>query len=132
MHRLVLPLYNYKLLSLVLVCGHPRSVLFFFHFNTALAIILEHSFYLWDKSPLSGTKHLITATNVYKASEKHVTVMDAVKMVFEEDKVEEAKGSKDLSFSQKLIQIALKNRLCMFHFASKSLMCLILSVLAPP
>ena len=56
--------------------------------------------------------------------------MDAVKMVFKEDKVEEARGSKNLSFSQKLIQIALKNRLCMFHFASNSLMCLILFVLA--
>ena len=67
----------------------------------------------------------------------HVKVMDAVDMVFEEEKrhlfqVGAAKGGKDLFiFTPKLIQIALENRLCMFRFALKDLMCLICTPLAP-
>ena len=62
--------------------------------------------------------------------------MEAVDRVFEEEKklvqVEEAEGGKDLStFSQKLLQIALENRLRMFHFVSEDLMFLNCTVLAP-
>ena len=79
---------------------------------------------------------MIAALNVYHASEKHATVMDAVDTVFVKRdlvQVEEAEGGEDLStFTQKLVQIALDNRLGMFHFVSENLMFLICTSLAPP
>ncbi|KAF8805294.1 hypothetical protein BYT27DRAFT_6672931 [Phlegmacium glaucopus] len=84
---------------------------------TAFAIILEYSFHLWDPAPSSNIKYLTSAIDVYKSSGKHVTVTAAVENIFEEEKgllfgeVEDIENSGKSTFAQKLIQIALENRL---------------------
>jgi hypothetical protein len=111
------------------------SILFYFHFNTALAIILEHSFYLWARAPSPNIKPLTSAIDVYKSSGKHVTATDAIDKIFGEDLFGKGKSSGDPSksdkFAQLLAQIALENRLCMSHLASENLICLICTFLAP-
>jgi hypothetical protein len=89
----------------------------FFQFGTALAIIGEHSFYLWDQARKGGAKHLISAIEAYKSSAKHAAVMLAVDTIFEEDEgrlLKEAKARllpSDSAFATQLVQIALDNRL---------------------
>jgi len=67
-----------------------------------------------------------------------MTVTEAIDIIFEEQKsllFEKAQGSRDSSkstFARQLTQVALKNRLCMFHFVQKNLICLIYTFLAHP
>ena len=92
-----------------------------------LAIIAEHSFYLWDQAPSNNDAFLITAIKIYESSTKHKTVMDAVDKVFKEDEghlFDEAKHSQDpqeSTFANRLVQIAFDNRLCMSNVQYTSL-----------
>jgi len=85
--------------------------------GVALAIIIEHSFYLWDRAPSNICDRLISAINVYQSSTKHATVTLAVDETFnavERDLLKEAKGSRSpekSTFAETLAQIALDNRL---------------------
>jgi len=92
-----------------------------FHFIIALAIILDYSFYLWNSSPSNSIESLNSAIDVYKSSGNHVTVTKAIDMIFEEKGLlfGKAQGSRNFSksiFASQITQVALKNRLCMFHF----------------
>ena len=84
-----------------------------------LAIIAEHSFYLWDQAPSNNDAFLITAIKIYESSTKHKRVVDAVDKMFKEDEghlFDEAKHSQDpekSTFAKHLAQIAFDNRLCM-------------------
>jgi hypothetical protein len=49
---------------------------------TALAIIAEHSFYLWDRAPSKEMDPLISAINTYQSSDKHTAVTQAVDDLF--------------------------------------------------
>jgi len=84
--------------------------------GVALAIIAEHSFYLWDHAPSNSANHLISAINAYKTSNKHTAVTQAVDDIFKdgESLFMEAKGSNNpqkSAFGKRLVQIALDNRL---------------------
>ena len=92
-----------------------------------LAIIAEHSFYLWDQAPSNDDTFLISAIKIYESSTKHKIVMDAVDKVFKEDErhlFDEAEHSQDLQesdFAKHLMQIAFDNRLCMSNVQYTSL-----------
>jgi len=109
-----------------------------FHFIIVLAIILDYSFYLWDTSPSNSIEFLNSAIDVYKSSENHVAVTEAIDMIFEEQKgllfgkAQDSGASSKSTFAWQLTQVALKNRLCMFHFVQKNLICLIYTFLAHP
>jgi len=85
--------------------------------GVVLAIIAEHSFYLWERAPSSETTCLISAIDAYKSSTKHTAVTQAVDEIFKADKgrlFKEAVKSKDTSesaFAKQLVRIALDNRL---------------------
>ena len=70
---------------------------------------------------------MISAIGTYESSGKHATVMQAVDEAFKEDGghlFKEAKGSEDprnSAFAERLVQIALDNRLRMSHPIYKSL-----------
>ncbi|KAF8808199.1 hypothetical protein BYT27DRAFT_7190334 [Phlegmacium glaucopus] len=101
----------------LLCIGSPSAKQQIAGFGIAFAIILEYSFHLWDQAPSSSIEHLTCAINVYKLSGNHVTVTAAVEKIFEEEKgllfgeVEDIENSGKSTFAQKLIQIALENRL---------------------
>ena len=81
-----------------------------------LAIVAEHSFYLWDQAPSDNDAHLISAINIYESSAKHPIVIDTVDKVFEDEGhlFDEAKGSEypwESAFAERLTQIVLDNRL---------------------
>ena len=84
-----------------------------------LAIIAEHSFYLWDQAPSNNDAFLISAIEIYESSTKHKIIMDAVDKVFTEDEghlFDEAKHSPvphKSTFANHLVQIAFDNRLRM-------------------
>jgi len=92
-----------------------------------LAIILDYSFYLWNSSPSSSIESLNSAIDVYKSSGNHVTVTEAIDIIFEEqerllfEKGQDSRSSSNSTFAQQLTEVALKNRLCMFHFVQKNL-----------
>jgi hypothetical protein len=95
-----------------------------------LAIVAEHSFYLWDQAPSDNDAYLISAINIYELSAKHTIVIDAVDKVFEGvgHLFDEAKGSEypwESAFAERLTQIVLDNRLCMYHVLYISLLYLI-------
>ena len=98
-----------------------------FHSSTALAIIAEQSFYLWDRAPSENPAFFISAIGTYESSSKHVTVMQAVDEAFKEDGghlFEEVKGNEDpekSAFAERLLQITLDNRLRMSHLIYKNL-----------
>jgi len=85
--------------------------------GVALAIIAEHSFYLWDRESSNKATFLITAIDAYKTSNKHTAVTQAIDEIFNEDRghlFKEAKCSRDpkeSAFAERLLQIALDNRL---------------------
>jgi hypothetical protein len=76
---------------------------------------------LWDRKPSNKATFLITAIDAYKTSNKHTAVTQAVDEIFNEHKgrlFEEAKRSRNPSksaFAERLVQIALDNRLCTSH-----------------
>jgi len=82
-----------------------------------LAIIGEHSFYLWDRVRTRGPKPLISAIDAYRSSTKHTAIALAVDKIFKEDEgrlLEEAKASEhpgNSAFATQLVQITLNNRL---------------------
>ena len=81
-----------------------------------LAIVAEHSFYLWDQAPSDNDAYLISAINIYESSAKHTIVIDAIDKVFESEGhlFDEAKGSEypwESAFAERLTQIVLDNRL---------------------
>ena len=92
-----------------------------------LAIIAELSFYLWDQAPSDNDAFLISAIEIYGSSTKHKIVVDAVNKVFKEDEghlFDEAKYSRypqKSTFVERLVQIALDNRLCMSNVLYTSL-----------
>jgi hypothetical protein len=92
-----------------------------------LAIIAEHSFYLWDLAPANNNRFLISAINIYESSAKHAAVTHTVDEAFEEDGgrlFEELKSSEDpgeSTFTGRLVQIALNNRLRASHLVYESL-----------
>ncbi|KIM77678.1 hypothetical protein PILCRDRAFT_825116 [Piloderma croceum F 1598] len=86
--------------------------------GVALAIIAEHSFYLWDRKPSRQATCLISAINTYKTSNKHTAVTQAIDEIFNEHEgclFNEAKSSRnpkeESAFAKRLVQIALDNRL---------------------
>jgi hypothetical protein len=89
-----------------------------------LAIIAEHSFYLWDQAPSDNDASLISAINIYESSTKHKNVVDAVDKLFKGHLFDEAKHSpnpQESTFAKHLAQIAFDNRLCMSHVLCISL-----------
>ena len=85
----------------------------------ALAIIAEHMFFFWDRDP---SNHLIgLAIDLYKRSPNCNAVMKAVDEAFEEYQghilMPDVSGQLKVTegFGEKLVGIALDNRLCMFH-----------------
>ena len=90
-----------------------------------LAIIAEHSFYLWERAPSSETTCLISAIDAYKSSTKHTAVTQAVDEIFKADKgrlfkeAVESKNTSKSAFAKQLMRIALDNRLRMSSGAMK-------------
>ena len=105
----------------VLVCNSICVDFLFFHFGTALAIIAEHAFYLWDRAASDDASLFISAIDAYNSSAKHTAVTQAIDEVFAEDGgrlFDDAKDSEDpteSTFAERLAQIALDNRLCTCH-----------------
>jgi hypothetical protein len=105
----------------VLVCNSSSDDFLFFHFHTALAIIAEHAFYLWDRAASDDASLFISAIDAYNSSAKHTAVTQAIDEVFAEDGgrlFEDAKDSddpKESTFGERLVQIALDNRLRTCH-----------------
>jgi len=97
--------------------GPPPGTQQITRLGIALAIIAEHSFYLWDHAPSRRPDCLISAINVYQSSTKHTTVTLAIDDIFKEDEgrlFKEANDSRDPSssdFAKRLVKIALDNRL---------------------
>jgi len=97
--------------------GSPPATHQMARFGVALAIIAEHSFYLWDRAPSKEMDPLISAINTYQSSGKHTAVTQAVDDLFIEGGghlFEEAQGSSDprqSTFAKRLATIALANRL---------------------
>ena len=89
-----------------------------FHFSTAIAIITEHSFYLWDQAPSREPKSFISAIKAYQSSTKHTIVTHAIDEIFEEHKghlfneADDHDNPTKSAFASQLVQIALDNRLC--------------------
>ena len=119
--RLVLLLQPSRWQGLVQVCDSQECQLAPIDSSTALAIIAEHSFYLWDQEPSQQVTSLITAINTYKTSNNHTAITQAVDEIFNANEgplFDEAKSSmnlEDSAFAEQLIQIALDHRLCMSH-----------------
>ena len=92
---------------------------FFYSVCTALAIIAEHSFYLWDRAPSKEIDPLISAINTYQSYGKHTAVTQAIDDLFKEGGghlFEEAKNrnhseKKNSTFAERLAKIAQDNRL---------------------
>lgn len=111
---------------------------FSFHFSAVLAIILEHSFYLWNQAPSSKNEYFTFAIDVYKSSGNHARVTEAVDALFKEEErhlLVEAIGSRiseKSAFAEQLTQIALENCLGVSHLALVNLICLNCVFLAPP
>jgi hypothetical protein len=101
----------------VWVCDLHWHRFFLFHFSTALAIIAEHSFYLWEQAPYNKTTCLISAIDAYKSSTKHTAVTQAVDEIFKDEEgrlFKEAVGlayANGSAFAKRLVHIALDNRL---------------------
>jgi len=97
--------------------GPPPGTQQITRLGVALAIIAEHSFYLWDHEPSSTPDCLISAINVYQSSAKHTAVTLAVDDIFKQDEgrlFKEANDGQDPSesnFAKQLVKIALDNRL---------------------
>jgi len=92
--------------------GFPPAAQQMARFGLALAIILEHSFYLWDPAPSNNIQYLISAIDVYISSKKHAAVIQAVDNAFKAD--ERAFGSRvapESTLAERLVRIALDNRL---------------------
>ena len=107
------------------VCDLHQHQFLLFHFSTALAIIAEHSFYLWERTPSRKTTCLISAIDAYKSSTKHTAVTQAVDEIFKDDEgrlfkevigLAYAHGS---AFAKRLMHIALDNHLRMSPGAIK-------------
>jgi len=84
----------------------------------ALAIILEHSFYLWKQAPSEDIKCLTLAFSVYQSSGTHATITTAINKVSmaQEHLFEEAvdtTNSRQSAVSLQLAQIAVDNCLSM-------------------
>jgi hypothetical protein len=82
----------------------------------ALTIILEYSFSLWYQNPTDGC--LAAAISQYKTSPHCKAVMQAVETIFSHDGGGNLRDVEDNSdvLEEKLVQIALNNRLCMSGF----------------
>jgi len=97
--------------------GSPPATHQVARFGVALAIIAEHSFYLWDRPPSKEMDPLISAINAYQSSGKHTAVTQAVDDLFKEGGghlFEEAQGSSSpgsSTFAERLEKIAVDNRL---------------------
>ena len=82
---------------------------------------------MWDQAPSNNDAFLISAIKIYESSTTHKIVMDAVDKVFKEDEghlFDEAKHSQypqKSTFVERLVQIALDNRLCMSNVLYTSL-----------
>ena len=104
-----------------MVCNSSSVDFLFFYFSIALAIIAEHAFYLWDRAPSDDAGFFISAIDAYESSAKHTVVTQAIDEVFAEDGgrlFEDAKDSdnpKESTFGERLVQIALDNRLRTCH-----------------
>ena len=78
----------------------------------ALTIILEHAYFLWDQH---RSKHFMAlAIAHYKASHNCHAVMQAVDAAFDAVEGDNIIDSVE-ALKEKLIQIALRNRLCRSH-----------------
>jgi len=97
--------------------GPPPQVQQMARFGVALAIIAEHSFYLWERAPSCETTCLISAIDAYKSSTKHTAVTQAVDEIFKDEEgrlFKEAVGlayANGSAFAKRLVHIALDNRL---------------------
>jgi len=92
--------------------GFPPAAQQMARFGIALAIILEHSFYLWDQAPSNNSQYLISAIDLYISSKEHAAVIQAVEDAFKAD--ERALGSlaaPESTLAGRLVRIALDNRL---------------------
>jgi len=82
---------------------------------------------LWNSSPSNSIEFLNSAIDVYKSSENHVTVTEAIDIIFEEqerllvEKGQDSRSSSNSTFAWQLTEVALKNHLCIFHFVQKNL-----------
>ena len=102
------------------VCDLHQHQFPLFHFSIALAIIAEHSFYLWEREPSSSKAPLVSAINAYKSSTKHIAVTQAVDEIFKDDQGAVGLGyTEESSFAKRLLQIALDNCLHMSPDAMK-------------
>jgi len=85
--------------------------------GVALAIIAEHSFYLWDQAPSNNASILTLAVDIYQSSTKHTTVTEAVDEAFKEDgghlfnEAKHCEYPQMSAFAERLVQIVLDNRL---------------------
>jgi hypothetical protein len=80
--------------------------------GVALAIIGEHSFFLWDRDKSSWKTCVAAAVDCYKQSPSCNAVAHAVDVIFPHKTFETESGKN--TFAQQLVQIALDNRLCMY------------------
>jgi len=103
--------------------GFPPAAQQMARLGLALAIILEHSFYSWDRAPSSHSQYLISAIDIYISSKEHAAVIQAVDDTFKADdtfKVDDrsffkrafgSKAARQSTLAERLVCIALDNRL---------------------
>jgi len=88
--------------------------------NVALLVATEHSYFLWAQKKSNNPAYFTTAMDLYKKSMNSDHVIKAVKEAFYEDQkvsfgwlgTPAHKGAR-MILTNKLLKIAMDNRLCM-------------------
>lgn len=82
----------------------------------ALTIVMECSFFSWERRKCSNPNYIISAIDYYKESTNRQVVGKAIAEAFEEEKTRPLKevanrDSGHLALTKRLVQISLENRL---------------------
>jgi hypothetical protein len=93
--------------------------------QSALIIIAEHSFFLWDRERSNNPGYFTTAMNLYKDSTMFTNVVRAVNEAFKEDRRAsfrwlrtKAREAAREVLTDRLLKIAMDNRLRTSDFRS--------------
>jgi hypothetical protein len=93
--------------------------------QSAIIIIAEHSFFLWDRGRSNNPEYFTTAMNLYKDSSMSVNVVQAVNEAFKEDQRAsfrwlrtKAREAAREALTDRLLKISMDNRLRTSDFRS--------------
>ena len=93
--------------------------------QSALNIIAEHSFFLWDREQSNNPGYFTTTMNLYKDSAMSANVVQAVNEAFQQDQRAsfrwlrtKAREAAREALTDRLFKIMMDNRLCMSDFQS--------------